>query len=80
MAPPAAVTEALQRQKTLATVKLDAYYKQLLELFEEIGVPQTDWEGRLDNIWGQVFTTMQEVRKARGYLSPSSRMLKFGRG
>ena len=66
MAPPAAVTDALQRQKTLASVKLDAYYKQLLELFEEIGVPYTDWEGRLGNIWGQVVTTMQEVRKTRG--------------
>ena len=66
MAPPAAILEALQRQKTLATAKLDAYFQQLLELFEEIGVPQTDWEERLGNIWGQFVTTMQEVRKARG--------------
>ena len=65
MTPPAAITEALQRQKSLAGVKLDAYYKQLLELFEEIGVPESDWEGRLGNIWGHVVTTMQEVRKAR---------------
>ena len=35
MTPPAAVTKALQRQKRLATAQLDAYYKQLLKLFEE---------------------------------------------
>ena len=62
MTPPAAITEAIQRQKSVAGVRLDAYYKQLLELFEEIGVPETDWEGRLGNIWGHVVTTMQEVR------------------
>ncbi|XP_043201275.1 protein regulator of cytokinesis 1-like isoform X1 [Amphibalanus amphitrite] len=60
MTPPAAITEAIQRQKSVAGVRLDAYYKQLLELFEEIGVPETDWEGRLGNIWGHVVTTMQE--------------------
>ena len=59
--PPAAISEALQRQKSVAGVRLDAYYKQLLELFKEIGVPESDWEGRLGNIWGHVVTTMQEV-------------------
>ncbi|XP_037094199.1 protein regulator of cytokinesis 1-like [Pollicipes pollicipes] len=52
--------ESLARQRTVALTRLDAYHKQLLELFREIGVPQTDWEGRLGNIWGHVVATMQE--------------------
>ena len=71
--------EALQRQKTLAAVKQDDYYKQLIELSEAIGVPQTVWEGRLDKICGQVVTAMQEERRGE-LLCPSSRMLNFGRG
>ena len=67
MTTPTAVSEALQRQKSVAGVRLDAYYKQLLELFKEIGVPEADWEGRLGNIWGHVVTTMQEVRVIISY-------------
>ncbi|XP_037094195.1 protein regulator of cytokinesis 1-like [Pollicipes pollicipes] len=57
--------ESLARQRTVALTRLDAYHKQLLELFREIGVPQTDWEGRLGNIWGHVVATMQEQLQAR---------------
>ena len=60
MAQSSATTDALRGQKTVAVVKRDAYQKQLLELFREIGVPETDWEGRLANIWGRVVATMQE--------------------
>ena len=37
-----------------------------IKLFREIGVPETDWEGRLGNIWGHVVTTMEEVRRGGG--------------
>ena len=55
-APPAAVSETIERQ---TTIEVASCCKELIELYKKTGWPLRVWEGRLGQICGKVVTYMK---------------------